>query len=627
MFDKPLQAGHQGFLQKYGLVLAFVLLCTVLSLSSPVFLTAQNIVLVFRQISINAVLALGVTYVILTGGIDLSLGSVVALTGVIAALLAQGADSALMLPLVGGIGAGLFIGIANGMIITQCRVAPFIVTLGMMTIARGAALVLSQGRPVSGLSDSFNFLGGGNLFGIPLPILILGIVFLLSYLVLKKSIFGRYVYAVGGNELAARASGIRVSRIKIAAYGICGGLAGLAGIIQAARINTGQPNAGLSYELDAIAAVVIGGTSLSGGIGGVGGTVLGALIIGVINNGLDLLNVSSYYQQIVKGLIIIGAVTLDRDTFSKRSVLVLLSILGLFLVVFARPSSGTAKKETVIGVSLLNVSNEFIVNIKEAIEAKAEALDVTVVVNDAQRSAERQIQQVESFIAQQVDAIILNPCEVEASSPAVDRAIEAGIPIVNVNSETRSAPTAFVGSRDEESAEIAIRFLADRLKGKGHIVMMHGYPGQAAEVKRTQGAMSALKDYPGMSLVAEQTANWSREEGMALMENWLQAYQGQIQGVFAQNDEMGMGALKALQAAGVKDRIVLVSVDAIADALAAVKAGHLDATVFQNARAQGETAVETALAIIKGQAFDKEVFIPFELVTKANVDAYLDSSR
>ncbi|MCP4455443.1 MAG: sugar ABC transporter substrate-binding protein, partial [Planctomycetes bacterium] len=246
-----------------------------------------------------------------------------------------------------------------------------------------------------------------------------------------------------------------------------------------------------------------------------------------------------------------------------------------------------------------------------------------VIINDAQRSAEKQIQQVETFVAHGVDAIILNPCEVEASSPAVDKAVDAQIPMVNVNSETRSQPTAFVGSRDEDSAEIAIRYLAERLNGTGRIVMMHGYPGQAAEVKRTLGALETLKEYPGLTLLAEQTANWSREEGMALMENWLQAYPGQIQGVFAQNDEMGMGALRALKDAGVKAQIVLVSVDAIADALNAVKAGDLDATVFQNARAQGATAVETAMRIIQGEAYEPETWIPFELVTQENVDDYL----
>jgi ribose/xylose/arabinose/galactoside ABC-type transport system permease subunit len=190
-------------------------------------------------------------------------------------------------------------------------VAPFIVTLGMMTVARGLALVISGGRPVSNLSRPFVSLAG-EVWRCPIPVLILALVALLSWLFLAHMPLGRYLYAVGGNEVAARASGIEVKRVKVFAYTVCGGMAGLAGVVLAARITTGQPNAGVAYELDAIAAVVIGGTSLSGGVGGVGGTIVGALLMGVINNGLDLLNVSSYYQQIVKGLIIVGAVCLDR---------------------------------------------------------------------------------------------------------------------------------------------------------------------------------------------------------------------------------------------------------------------------------------------------------------------------
>ncbi|MCH8215238.1 MAG: sugar ABC transporter substrate-binding protein [Planctomycetes bacterium] len=311
----------------------------------------------------------------------------------------------------------------------------------------------------------------------------------------------------------------------------------------------------------------------------------------------------------------------------RKALPFVLLISAVLLVFVVQKRRSSERGGVVIGVSLLNVSYEFIVNIKEAMEIRAQELGVKLIINDAERSAEKQIQQIESFIAQRVDAIILNPCEVEASSPAVDKAIQAKIPIVNVNSETRSVPTAFVGSRDEQSAEIAINFLAERLEGKGRIVMLSGYPGQAAEIKRSQGAKSTLKKHADLQLIAEQTANWSREEGMALMENWLQAYRDEIDGVFAQNDEMGMGALQALESAGVKDRIVLVGVDAIADALKAVKDGRLDATVFQNAKGQGSRAVETALQIIRGEPYLEEVFIPFELVTAENVDEYLGTGE
>jgi inositol transport system permease protein len=293
------------------LVLALAIIFIALSFAHPAFLTVPNLINLVRQISINGILAVGVTYVLLTGGVDLSLGSLVALTGVIAACFAHPGDYPLIFPVLMGIGAGACCGVLNGFVITRGRVAPFIVTLGMMTAARGLALVISAGRPVSNLRSDFTRMGSGDLAGIPAPTIIFAIVAFLSHLFLRNIQLGRYIYAVGGNENAARASGINVNRVKLFAYTVCAGLAGLAGVVLASRITTGQPNAGIGYELDAIAAVVIGGTSLNGGAGGVGGTVLGALLMGVINNGLDLLNVSSYYQQIVKGLIIVGSVWLD----------------------------------------------------------------------------------------------------------------------------------------------------------------------------------------------------------------------------------------------------------------------------------------------------------------------------
>jgi inositol transport system substrate-binding protein len=309
----------------------------------------------------------------------------------------------------------------------------------------------------------------------------------------------------------------------------------------------------------------------------------------------------------------------------------LLSVLSILLISGAgcrkqepstKPADGSSKAPK-IGVSLMNLSSEFIGMIDQAIQAKARELNVNLVVNDAQRSPERQVQQVESFIAQQVDAIILNPCEVEASSPAVTKAIAAGIPVINVNSETRAVPTAFVGSRDEESARLAMQYIADRLKGQGNIVMMHGFLGQAAQIKREAGAKEILSKNPGLKLIADQTAEWDRAKALALMENWIQSFGTNINAVFAQNDEMGLGAVIALENARLKDKVIVVSVDAISDALQAVKNGRLDATVFQDASGQGGTAVSTALKLIRKEPFDRETYIPFQLVTKDNVKNYL----
>ena len=284
-------------------------------------------------------------------------------------------------------------------------------------------------------------------------------------------------------------------------------------------------------------------------------------------------------------------------------------------------------KQPVVGVSLMNLSSEFIVMLDNALTERARELGVKLIINDAQRNPERQVRQVESFIARGVDAIILNPCEVEASSPAVDRAREAGVPIVNVNSETRSQPTAFVGSRDEESARLAMGYLAKRLGGKGNALMMQGFMGQAAQIKRDRGAREVLAQYPEIKLLASQTAEWDRAKAMSLMENWIQSFGDKIDAVFAQNDEMAMGAVIALEQAKMKDRVLVAGVDAIADALQAVKDGRLDATVFQDARAQARAALDTVMKILRKQPYEREVYIPFRLVTRANVDEFLKQPR
>ncbi len=288
-------------------------------------------------------------------------------------------------------------------------------------------------------------------------------------------------------------------------------------------------------------------------------------------------------------------------------------------------SGGQSEEEDkiVVGATMLSMQNEFVVNVHDEMEKKAEELGVELIVNDAQRSALKQVEQVESFIAQKVDVIVLNPCEVEASSPAVQKALAANIPIVNVNSATSTTPTAFVGSDDTEAGRMAMRFIAEKLGGKGNVIMIHGYMGQAAQIQREKGAKEVLKEFPNLKLIAEQTGEWDRAKSMSLMENWIQSHGKGINAIFAHNDEMGMGALKALEDAGLKNKVIVVSIDAIADALQAVKSGRLDATVFQNAHQQGATAIETAVKIVKKEPYEKQVLIPFELVTQQNVATYI----
>ena len=301
----------RNVLRRFGIAIAFALLLAILAVLSPPFATASNLFNIARQVSINAILAAGMTFVILTAGIDLSVGSVLAYSGAIMAGVL-----AVNLPLLVGIGAGLalgaLLGLVNGVIITRGKVQPFIATLAMLTMARGATLVYTDGRPITGLPDAFVWLGEGDLGWIPVPVVIMVIVFVIGHLLLTQTVLGRYVYAIGGNEEAARLSGVNVTAYKTLVYGISGLLAAVSAIILTARLNSAQPTAGSGYELDAIAAVVLGGTTLAGWEGSVGGTLLGAFIIGVINNGLNLLNVSAFFQQVVKGAVILFAVLLDR---------------------------------------------------------------------------------------------------------------------------------------------------------------------------------------------------------------------------------------------------------------------------------------------------------------------------
>jgi putative xylitol transport system permease protein len=307
-------------IQEYGIFIAFLILVVVLSLSNPYFLTSGNISNVLLQTSINGVLAIGMTFVILTRGIDLSVGSVVALAGIVSASFAttsasaavSGAPYPVFVPIAVGLAVGVACGGVVGTIVSRFAVPAFVATLGMLSAARGLTLIYGNGRPVPALVPEFRAIGTSSLLGIPTPVIILAVVFLVSWWVLTRTRFGRYIYAVGGNPHAAKTSGINVTRIRFSVYVISGALAGLAGMMLSARTGSALPQAGIAYELDAIAAVVIGGTSLAGGVGRVTGTLIGALIIGVMNNGLDLMGIQSYYQQILKGALIVGAVMLDQ---------------------------------------------------------------------------------------------------------------------------------------------------------------------------------------------------------------------------------------------------------------------------------------------------------------------------
>jgi ribose transport system permease protein len=315
MITTRFRATTAHFSAELGIAIAFVMEFTLFSLLSPYFFSPDNLLNVSLQASITAIIAAGMTFVILTGGIDLSVGSLVAFSGIaVTSVLKSGLPWEYALPL--GIAGGLLLGAASGafagLCITRFSITPFIVTLATMTIWRGIAFVWTDGRPIWELPPPFAFLGSGRLLGVPVPSIIMVLTFVILHVILTRTRFGRHVYAVGGNIEAARLAGIRTGRVLTSVYVLSGTLSAVSGMLLASRMNSGQPNAGLSYELDVIAAVVVGGTSLSGGKGSIIGTFIGAMLIAVLRNGLNLLNVGSYVQQVVVGSVILLAVLVDQ---------------------------------------------------------------------------------------------------------------------------------------------------------------------------------------------------------------------------------------------------------------------------------------------------------------------------
>ncbi len=308
------------YMSELTTVIALIILMAVITIINSNFLTANNLLNLLLQVTSNALIAFGMTFVILTGGIDLSVGSILALSSALTAGL-LGSGMPVTLAILISLILGCILGMMNGLLISYGKLAPFIVTLATMTIFRGATLVYTNGNPITkGLSDTFlfQFLGQGYIVGIPFPVIIMFIVFIVLYVLLHKTAFGKSVYAIGGNEKAAYISGVKLNKVKIIIYSISGMMASISGLIITSRLSSAQPTAGSSYEMDAIAAVVLGGTSLSGGKGRILGTLIGALIIGVLNNGLNIIGVSAFWQQVVKGVVILIAVLIDRFKVVKQ---------------------------------------------------------------------------------------------------------------------------------------------------------------------------------------------------------------------------------------------------------------------------------------------------------------------
>ncbi|GGS44818.1 substrate-binding domain-containing protein [Streptomyces parvus] len=622
-----------------GALSALVVLVVAMSLLSGDFLTTQNLLNVGVQAAVTAILAFGVTFVIVSAGIDLSVGSVAALSATVLAWSATSAGVPVVLAVVLAIVTGIACGFVNGALISYGKLPPFIATLAMLSIARGLSLVISQGSPIA-FPDSVSRLGDTLGGWLPVPVLVMIAMGLVTALILGRTFIGRSMYAIGGNEEAARLSGLRVKRQKIVIYALSGLFAAVAGIVLASRLVSAQPQAAQGYELDAIAAVVIGGASLAGGVGKASGTLIGALILAVLRNGLNLLSVSAFWQQVVIGVVIALAVLLDtlrRKAGSgaassagtapgapgsgRRGALKFAgAALAVALVVgavsyFNSGSSGSTKK---IGMSLSTLNNPFFVQMKEGAQAEAEKAGIDLTVTDAQNDASQQANQLQNFTSSGVSSIIVNPVDSDAVGPGVRSANKADIPVIAADRGVNKADTAtLVASDNVAGGKLAADALADKLGGKGSIVILQGTAGTSASRERGAGFAEGLKAYPDIKVVAKQPADFDRTKGLDVMTNLIQSHPG-VTGVFAENDEMALGAAKALGSKAGKS-VSVVGFDGTPDGLKAVEAGTLYASVAQQPAELGKIAVRNAVKAAKDEKVASTVKVPVKVVTRENV--------
>ncbi|MEU0302033.1 substrate-binding domain-containing protein [Streptomyces sp. NPDC006175] len=635
-------AGHtlRRLLLDNGALSALVVLLVAMSLLSGDFLTTQNLLNVGVQAAVTAILAFGVTFVIVSAGIDLSVGSVAALSATVLAWSATSAGVPVWLAVIIAVATGIACGFVSGALVAYGKLPSFIATLAMLSVARGLSLVISQGRPIP-FPDSVSVLGDTLGGWLPVPVLVMIAMGLIAALILARTYIGRSMYAIGGNEEAARLSGLRVKKQKLAIYALSGLFAAVAGIVLASRLVSAQPQAAQGYELDAIAAVVIGGASLAGGVGKASGTLIGALILAVLRNGLNLLSVSAFWQQVVIGVVIALAVLLDtlrrkagsgasaggasaapgspgkgrRSAMQLGVAVVVLAAVIAAVTFFKSGSSGTTTK---VGMSLSTLNNPFFVQMKEGAQQEAEKAGIDLTVTDAQNDASQQANQLENFTSSGVDSVIVNPVDSDAVGPGVRNANEADIPVVAADRGVNKAKTAtLVASDNVAGGKLAAKTLADRLGGKGSIIVLQGTAGTSASRERGAGFAAGLKAYPDIKVVATQPADFDRTKGLDVMTNLLQSHPG-VNGVFAENDEMALGAVKALGSKAGKS-VPVVGFDGTPDGLKAVEAGTLYASVAQQPGELGKIAVQNAIKAADGEKIAGMVKVPVKVVTRQNV--------
>ena len=639
-------------------MLAFVAIALVFA--TPLFLQPSNMLNVLLTAAVVALIAAGQTYVIILAEIDLSVGAVLGFSAIITASVIS--QYGVVAGLAAGLAVGALAGLINGVLVTKAKMPSFIATLATMSIFAGLTLQFSQGNPVKVTNEAFLVLGQGNLLGIPNPIWIMLVLGVLFGYILARTRYGRELYATGDNADAARLAGISTDRVKILAFMISGVLAATAGFILTARLGTAQPTAGTGLELAAIAAVIIGGTSLAGGRGALLGTLVGAVLLAMIDNGLNLLNVSPFLQSVVKGAVILLAVFVDRNSGVLMRIfrsgpanaatpaavsatgpgapapllpkVAMISVVGLLVVgagvtTAVRStddgSAGAQQKSATLVISTLN--NPFFVSVGDGAKDQAAKLGVTLDVQNANNNDTASLNQATTALVKKPGVLLLDPTSSEAGGSITVKANQANVPVVAFDRvPDQGKLAAFIGYDAVQAGKNGAKALCEAVGGTGKVAELQGLLGTSVARDRSEGFKAGMKECPGVQVVAVQSADFDRGKALDVTTNILQANPG-ITGIYGANDEMALGAVAAVKSRGLLSTIKIVGNDGIGDALAAVKSGEMYATNAESPFALGQEVAKIGHAVASGDKVEESRVLQGKLVTGSGVDEFCSYLR
>ena len=631
-------------------MLAFVALALVFA--TPLFLQPSNMLNVLLTAAVVALIAAGQTYVIILAEIDLSVGAVLGFSAITTASVIS--QYGVVAGLAAGLAVGALAGLINGVLVTKAKMPSFIATLATMSIFAGLTLQFSQGNPIKVTDLAFLALGQGNLLGVPTPIWIMLVLGVLFGYILARTRFGRELYATGDNSDAARLAGISTDRVKITAFMISGLLAATAGFILTARLGTAQPTAGTGLELAAIAAVIIGGTSLAGGRGALLGTLVGAVLLAMIDNGLNLLNVSPFLQSVVKGAVILLAVFVDRNSGVLMRVfrtgrggadpaavstagtpsprlpkIALVTVVGLLVVgagvtTAVRSTNdgdaGTRQQSATLVISTLN--NPFFVSVADGAKDQAAKLGVNLDVQNANNNDTSSLNQATTALVKKPGVLLLDPTSSEAGGSITVQANQAGVPVVAFDRmPDQGKLAAFIGYDAVQAGKNGAKALCAAVGGTGKVAELQGLLGTSVARDRSEGFRTGMKECPGVEVTAVQSADFDRGKALDVTTNILQANPG-ITGIYGANDEMALGAVAAVKSRGLLSAIKIVGNDGIGDALAAVKSGEMYATNAESPFELGQEVAKIGHAVASGETVEESRVLQGQLITGADVDKF-----